>query len=341
MAPTKVIDRAVTLTIGDAAQAIETCIEADKALMLWGPPGCGKSSIVNATAERLGYRVVDLRMVLLDPVDLRGLPHVENGIAKWAKPTFLDIKDDEKVVIFLDELNRATSLVQNSGLQLVQDRQIGEHKVPDTVRFIAACNRESDGGGVNKLTSAMCNRWAHVNVDADLQDWCKWAVTEKANIHPMVLAFLRYRPELFNKFDRDAKAFPTPRSWEGVSKMTYTGRNGDIGMALTAGLVGDGAAVEFTAYQKLFHQLPNIDLIMMNPKSAPVPKEASALYAVSAALGRVAAKENLERAIQYLERLPVEFNVMSMRDALTRDEKLSTTQAFQRWTIAHSDVVLY
>jgi len=326
----------ITLKPSDVSSALEYCLNARQPVTLWGEPGIGKSNIVQQTAARLGLACQDVRAVLLDPVDLRGLPHVNgDGRAHWAIPEFLP--RDGNGVLFLDELNRAPGLVQNACFQLVLDRKLGEYTLPDGWRVVAACNRESDGGGVTRMSSALSNRFTHINVLPDLEDWCKWAVA--ANVEPVVVAFLRWKPELLHQFDRNTRAFPSPRSWSFVSGITAQKPNSAIELALVAGSVGHAAAIEYMSFLKLYRSLPSIDAILLNPTGSPVPKEASTLYAVSSALGRRVNGKTLGNVVKYLDRLPVEFNVMAIRDAVTRDSQLTSTPEFTKWAVNHSDVV--
>ncbi len=318
------------------ASALQTCIEAAQPACVWGSPGIGKSRIVHQVAHVLRMDVRDVRAVLLDPVDLRGLPHVNgDNRAHWAIPEFLP--RDGAGILFLDELNRAPMLVQNACFQLVLDRQLGEYTLPPDWQVIAACNRESDGGGITKMSSALCNRFIHLDCEPDLEDWCKWAVTN--GIEPAVIAFLRFRPELLHKFDRAEKAFPSPRSWEFVSRIAGKQTNPDIEHALYAGTVGTGAAVEFSAFVRLYRSIPSIDGIFLNPSTATVPNDPASLYAVSAALARRATVQNFRRAITYLDRIPQEYAVMAVKDATAREASLCATGEFTSWCVSHSDVV--
>ena len=326
----------VTLRPSEAATALATCLHACQPVCLWGAPGIGKSQIVQQTAAAENLACQDVRAVLLDPVDLRGLPHLgQDGRASWAIPDFLP--QDGAGVLFLDELNRAPTLVQNACFQLVLDRRLGEYVLPDGWRVAAACNRESDGGGITRMPSALANRFTHLHVEPDLDDWCKWALM--AGIEPLVIAFLRFRPALLHQFNREARAFPTPRSWQFVSTIVGQQPAPDVELALVAGSVGHEAGVEFMAFVSLYRSLPSIDAILLNPASAPVPSDVATLYAVSSALASRAREDNLGRVIQYLDRLPVEYSVYAVRDATTRDATLNSTPEFTAWAIAHADVM--
>jgi hypothetical protein len=321
----------------ELSTALQILIASKQPCCIWGSPGIGKSNVVAQTATAMGIQLTDVRAVLLDPVDLRGLPHINgDGRSHWAQPDFLPRSGSG--VLFLDELNRAPSLVQNACFQLVLDRKLGEYTLPADWAVVAACNRESDGGGVSRMSSALANRFIHLDAEPDLQDWCKWAI--RANLEPSVIAFLRWKPELLHAFDRNAKAFPTPRSWEFVSRITAQKPGNGIEHALYCGAVGEGAAIEYSAFLRLFRSLPSIDAILLNPQQAQVPTDPAVLFAVSSALARRAESNNLGRVITYLSRLPEEYNVYAVRDAVTRDAKLQSCPEFTAWGIAHSEAII-
>lgn len=319
-----------------AKAAIQACLEARQPVHVWGEPGIGKSQIIQQLSVEMGLAFQDVRAILLDPVDLRGLPHVNgDGKAHWAVPDFLPSRGAG--LLLLDELNRAPVLVQNGCFQLILDRKLGEYELPEGWNIVAAGNRETHGGGVVRMPSALRNRFVHINMTVDLDDWCVWAAEN--SVDPVVIGFLRYRPGLLHEFDRNANAFPTPRSWEFVSKIIAKSQPQNIELALVSGAVGNGAAVEFAAFIKLFRNLPSIDAILLDPEHAPVPHDVGTLYAVSSAMAARAKVDNFARVIQYLDRLPPEYQVFSMKDAVTRDKALQSTGEFTKWAVAHADIM--
>ena len=209
------------------SQALAACIEVKQPCFLWGAPGVGKSQIVRQAAQALSLRVIDVRAVLLDPVDLRGLPAI-NGDKKahWCPPAFLPVEGNG--VLFLDELNAAPPLVQAACYQLVLDRQLGEYHLPAGWAVIAAGNRDTDRAVTSRMPSALANRFVHLDFEADLADWATWAL--QAGVKTELIAFIRFRPGLLHDFDpkRNDKAFPTPRAWEFVSKISTAACNAGL-----------------------------------------------------------------------------------------------------------------
>jgi len=314
-------------------------VTARQPVFIWSSPGAGKSSIVRQVAESLKVALKDVRALLLDPVDLRGLPFLgSDGRSKWATPDFLP--HDGKGILFLDELNAAPAMVQASCYQLVLDRKLGEYTLPEGWAIIAAGNRDSDRAVTTRMPTPLRNRFVHLEFEVDVQEWSEWAI--RAGIRPEVIAFLRFRPELLSQPDKDAHAFPSPRSWEFVSRILDSlgsQPNPSIEHELIAGAVGAGPATEVSAFLRTFRELPSIDAILLNPLQEPVPENAAAQYAVASALARCASDTNFDRICLYLNRLPTEFRVLCVRDATLREPAIRCTAGYVRWAVENHDAI--
>lgn len=321
------------------AQTLNTLTDIRQPVFVWGAPGVGKSQVVAQVARGKGLDLVDVRAVLLDPVDLRGLPHIdENRRACWCPPIFLPAGGDG--ILFLDELNAAPPLVQAACYQLVLDRQLGEYRLPDGWSIVAAGNRETDRAVTHRMPSALANRFVHLNFDVDGPEWLTWA--QGTGIAPAVTAFVRFRPQLLHAFDpqKDDKAFPTPRSWEFVSRIMNRQGHATPDLELIAGVVGEGAASEFCGFLRIFHDLPDPDVLIEDPETAAVPEDPATLYAVCELLAQKAELTNLPRIMTYARRLPPEFSVLLVRDAARVNSAIVQTADFNAWAVAHADVLI-
>ncbi|WP_077073461.1 AAA family ATPase [Mailhella massiliensis] len=322
--------------------SLKTLLSIRRPVFLWGAPGVGKSEVVAEVARSLGYELRDIRAVLLDPVDLRGIPRITAaGGTEWCPPSFLpDARSSRKGILFLDELNAAPPLVQAACYQLILDRRIGEYVLPEGWVVVAAGNREKDRAVTHRMPSALANRMVHLEFDVSLDDWLVWA--ERAGIRPEVTAFLRFRPALLHDFDPQlsSRAFASPRSWSFVSDILKAGPDSAVEYGLIRGAVGDGAAAEFMGFLSVWRDLPSVDEVLAVPQEAKVPTEPAALYAVSEALARRLTPAGMEKAAVYLERLPVEFGVLCLRQAVCREPALVETPSFARWAQNHADVLL-
>lgn len=323
--------------------SLHTLLAIRQPVFLWGPPGVGKSQLVKQVAKARGLALRDIRAVLLDPVDLRGLPRIsEDGSAVWCPPGFLPREglDPAEGILFLDELNAAPPLVQAACYQLILDRRIGEYILPDGWAIVAAGNREKDKAITHRMPSALANRMVHLEVTANLDDWLLWA--QGAGIRPEVSAFLRFRPKLLHDFDPVAasKTFASPRSWEFVSRILEAAPDATIEYELYQGTVGHACAAEFMGFLNVWRELPTTEEILLNPETAPVPEEPAAIYALCEALALKATPETLDHIIRYADRLPAEFGVLLMRDAVCQDDSLVHSKAFSRWAQNNAEVLM-
>lgn len=320
------------------SEAAKKCVDTKQAVFIWGPPGGGKSSVIRQLANETGQQLIDLRLSLLDSVDLRGFPHMVGNRMHFATPVFLPVERDSKGILFLDEMNAAPPAVQAAAYQLVLDRRIGEYQLPDGWAIIAAGNRETDQGVTYTMPAPLANRFTHIDFDVHFDDWRAWAVT--SGIKSEVTNFINFRPNLLMDFDPDKRAFPTPRSWEFVSKIIDNAQSVEVERALISGSVGEGAAAELAGFLKIYRNLPNPDAVLMNPKKAEVPTDPATLYALCGALSSRASEANFDRLIEYCMRMRPEFQVLCIRDATQRNRKLGHTKAFDTWALANINVLV-
>lgn len=330
------------MTPAQIIMALQTLLDIRQPVFIWGPPGVGKSQIVAELARMRGLPLQDIRAILLDPVDLRGLPRIdENGSSVWCPPGFLPGPDDPaKGVLFLDELNAAPPLVQAACYQLVLDRRIGEYLLPDGWTIIAAGNRDKDKAVTHRMPSALANRMVHLDFEVCLDDWLEWA--QKNGIHPEICAFLRFRPKLLHDFEPGSasKAFASPRSWEFVSRILAAHPDPEVEYELFQGTVGHAAAAEFMGFLQVWREMPTVEEVIASPRTAGVPEDPAAAYALCEALALKAAPDTISALTDYAERLPAEFSVVLMRDALCHNTGLVNSTAFARWAESHADILI-
>ncbi len=327
-------------------------------VMLWGQPGVGKSDGIRGLAKKLeettGKEVVvhDVRLLLFNPVDLRGIPvpDVNREFAQWLKPSIfnMDASPDKINILFLDEITAAPPTVQASAYQLTLDRKVGEHKLPENTIIICAGNRVQDKGVAYKMPTPLANRMTHFEIVCDLEDWKDWAIPN--GIHELVLGFLNFRESLLNKFDpsSDDSAFPTPRSWEFVSNYLHIYNDVDSAYPMIAGSIGEGTAVEFKSFAKTYGSLPNIDDIL-NGKDVQITKDKpDILCALSSSLVSRAAKATdvqLQNIMKFIlnSGMSKEFSVLTVKDLLRLDNvkiRLIGLPEWNKWSAVHKQFIM-
>lgn len=322
-----------------AARTITRAIQANTPIMLWGAPGVGKSAIVADVAKTTTRTLYDVRVTLLDPVDLRGIPFIKDGVTFWGEPCFLP-RDNSPAILFLDELSAAPAMVQAALYQLILDRKLGEYTLPDNTAIVAAGNRQSDRAVSTRMSSALSSRFLHSDIDVDTDDWSTWAIG--AGIAPEVIAFIRFRPELLNDFDpqkNTGHTFACPRTWEMASRIMATGPMGADEYDTLAGTIGEGAATEFCAFLRIFRDLPNPDAVLLTPDTAAIPSAPATLYALSGALARKASATNADRLFTYANRLPSEFSVLLATMAIKYCPLIQSSAGFTTWATKHADIL--
>jgi MoxR-like ATPase len=318
---------------------IETVLSTRWPVFVWGPPGVGKSSVVKQVATRRKVELLDIRASLLDPTDLRGIPTVEDGIARWCPPSFLPSDPNSEGLLFFDELNAAPPLVQASLYQLTLDRRVGEYILPEKWKILAAGNRAEDASVTFRMPAALSNRFIHLDYEVDFDDWRKWAVDK--DIHPLVLGFLSTRQEMLFKMDNTDKGFPTPRSWEMVSDLLTNFDSPQEAQDVLIGTIGEAASIEFGAYCDNALSEEAIQRILKDPEKAALPKKLGDQYAlISYVTASVKDSKVLDAAASLVVRLKPELGVLLLRNVLQKKPKFAANPKILTFMKEHRDLVV-
>ena len=317
-------------------ESVDKLVESKIPVFIWGAPGIGKSSIVKQIASEQNLNFVDLRLSLLDPTDLKGIPFFdkENLQAVWAKPNFLPKEKDSKGILFLDEINTAPPSVQASAYQLVLDRKIGDYELPEGWSIVAAGNNESDRGVVYRMPPPLANRFVHLDMEVDVEDWKKWAY--KSGIDSSIIGFLQYAPERIFIFDasKNEKSFPTPRSWEYVDRVIKTSLSSKLLHTIISGAVGKESATAYLAFRKIMYQLPDIERLL-DGENQDFSHDNQLLFALVAgivsSLKFNSNSQRVDNAIKLSFNLPSEFSVMLIKDLQQNSIDIESSHEWENW----------
>jgi hypothetical protein len=308
---------------------------------IWGPPGVGKSDVVGQLAEEDRLQLIDFRMALRDPTDVKGfpIPDLKAGSMRFLRDAELPTSGEG--ILFMDELNSALPATQAAGMQLsLPPFRIGDYQLPPGWTIVAAGNRETDRGVVNRMPSPLANRFVHIDYDVHLDDWCEWALNH--SVSSEMVGFIRFRPALLHAPDYTQRAFATPRTIVIADRLHRRALPADMEYELIKGTIGEGPAGELSAYLAVAAELPTFDDIIKAPTATRVPPSTSTgvLFALATMLGSRSVKKNFEAVMAYVTRLPVEFQILAVRDALRATPDVAETKSYIHWGIANAAVTL-
>jgi AAA domain (dynein-related subfamily) len=322
-------------------------------VMVWGPPGIGKSQIVAAVASQHNVPVIDIRLSQMEPTDLRGIPFRDGDSVVWSIPALLPNakRHGDKGILFLDEITSAPPTVTAAAYQLILDRRLGEYRVPEGWAIFAAGNRHGDRGVTYAMPAPLANRFTHYDLQADLDDWTAWAY--RNDIDERVIAFLRFRPELLfdMKSSTTLAAFPSPRTWEYASRALR--KFADTPALLLDAIqasVGVAAGVELKAFMDHIRDLPDIEAIAQGRSNA-MPGAIDLQYAVASSLVRRVVRESgksnedamIGNVLRYAKLFPQrELGIMLVCDLQRAlGTPLLDSPEFSEWASSISDLLLH
>ena len=318
---------------------LTTSIRQGRKTLIKGPPGVGKSDLVETAAAAAGAELILSHPAVSDPTDYKGMPAVN---AAGTEAHFLPFGDlnaliqaNQPTVCFLDDIGQAPHGVQAALMQLILARRVNGHRISDHVVFVGATNDSSHRAGVHSILEPVKSRWGTiVSLDPDLNDWCAWALGP-GNMPSELIGFIRFRPELLCKFEptRELTNSPSPRTVAECGRWLQDWGNTmpDYALEVLTGAAGAGFAAELLGFLRIYRDLPSIDQILLDPSRAPVPREPASLYAVVAALTRRFTKDAAHACFTYAARLPKEHEVMLVKDAQRANPDLLKAREFTEW----------
>ena len=325
------------ITLQQAKSAVIKCVKAGVAPFLHSSPGIGKSSLYHQIAKEHNLKVIDWRGAGADPTDLNGFPALDGAFAVY-KPFETFPTTNTKIpegyqgwLIIMDELTSAPRSVQAACYKLILDRQVGNHDIHPSVSIVAAGNLDTDGAITQPISTALVNRMAQFYIRIDNDAWLDWAV--KNDIDPMKIAFINFKPDCLYTFNPDApkNQYASPRTWEMLDKIEkQSGHSTSEDLPLVASLIGEGTAVEYLAFIKIAAEAPSIKKIMANPSTEPVPTRQDLRYALSGSLAQAMSVDNCAALSTYIERMPDEFQLLTVRTAYARNQALLDSDSFKK-----------
>lgn len=324
--------------ISQASTMLASYIRAKLVPMLVGSPGCGKSQIIYKIAEDYNLKVIDLRLSQCDPTDLAGFPTIQGNRADYVPMQHFPIEGDRLPegysgwLLFLDEATSAPPAIQAAAYKLILDRMVGSHHLHKKVAIVCAGNLETDNAIVQPMSTALQSRLVHLELVVDAQEWTNWAAEN--GIDHRISDYIKFKPGQLFTFspDHTDKTYACPRTWEFANRVLQVTEDGDAQrLPMLAGTLSEGVAREFITYMKIYNDLPKLEQIVASPASVAVPSEPSILFALTGSLAHNATQDNFTQLMKFIQRLPVEFQVVTMRETVRRNKALLSHLAIQKW----------
>ena len=339
---------------------LKTGIPKQRAFLLTGGPGVGKTDISKQAAKLANYECQIFHPVWSDPTDPKGMPWVyvpkESDTPKAEFIPFGDLRRLLEATVptlaVLDDLGQAAPLVQASYMPWLLERRINGRKFPDYITFLACTNRRQDKAAVSGILEPVKSRFASIlNFDVDTEDWVQWAIEN--NIHPIMRAFIRSRPALLFDFKPtgDMTNSPTPRTVAHVAELYADKYPAETEYELYSGAAGEGFTVEFLAFAKIFRKLVNPKKVIQDPHGFKIPPEPDVLYALCGAVANLSNEDSMKSIVQFAERLGnrdnfndtmarSEFAVLLIRDSCNHDKECRNTREYIEWQTKNPDIVV-
>ncbi|MEA2037079.1 MAG: ATP-binding protein [Nanoarchaeota archaeon] len=335
------------VNIKQLIQALIADLKANITSMVVSSPGAGKSDCIRQIAKEYGLKVIDLRVSQCEPVDMQGFPGVTpEGRMTFHVPEYFPLEGDpipkgyNGWLLFLDEFNSGNKQTEAACYKLILDRAVYQHKLHPNCRIVAAGNLTTDKAIVNTMSTATASRLTHYKLYVDHNDWIDWAY--KNNIDNRIISFIKFKPEILHKFNPKSTevTFPSPRTWEFVSKIIEDIKDiDDLTQIRIAGTIGEGAAVEFTGYCKIFRNLPTIEEILHTPTLWRIPIEPSEVYAITTMLASNTTPQNISTIFKSIDRLPIEFQLITLKDIHKKNPALAEYPEIKVWQINNASKV--
>jgi hypothetical protein len=301
-------------TTNDTINALAICLQTGIVPFVLGSPGIGKSAITNIISRKFGWEADTLLPALREPTDFAGLPVIINGAVvlaapQWARDAIAGVERNGGHLIIYDEVTCAPPAVQAALLRVILEGVVGDIRMPKEVRQIMVGNPPEFSAGGWDIAAPLMNRVCRLDWALDAEAWGDYMLTRKDDLNvnlyhlpktwwedhgrgasSIVVSFVHHRNELRNKppkADSDPlEPYPTPRSWDMVSKvlagcMSLGLRpDADTPLVLIAGLVGSGPALEFATWAGK-QDLPDPKELLKNPEKLQIdPKRNDRTYVI-------------------------------------------------------------
>jgi len=307
-------------------------------ILVTGMPGIGKTAVVKQAIEDMEWDALFSHPVTDEPIDYKGLPWIQDGVAKFFPVGVIDevLRCTQPTAWVIDDVGQAMLSVQASFMQWLHrdSRTLNGQALPDCVSLIMMTNRKEDRAGVSGFLEPFKSRFfTIVELEAHVQSFVNWGIQN--NIDPMIMAYLQWKPGQLSDFDPTSglEVTPNPRAWHHLSDLIKLGLPSEMEAEMFSGCVGEATAIEFIGFRGIYKELPPIADCYENPDSALVPSKTSIIFALIGSLAKRACPDNLDGVLTYMRRLAPEFQVVFTEMLTKYWDDVTDEKEFTRWSV--------
>lgn len=308
-------------------------------------PAMGKSSIFRSIADEFALDMIDFRVAGASPEDFNGLPRfADNGTAYFAP--FADNfplkgisevpKDKAGWLLFLDEANSGTKMVQAAMYKLLLDYQVGKYDLHEDVGIAMAGNLGSDRAIVTEFSTALDSRVITLEMMLDYDEFLE-DVAFKQEWDSRVIAYWQFAGKIDALYDfspkykdKGEKSFCAPRTWDFLQRMIKDRKVTDENAPMYAGTITSGKAVEFIQFCKVIENIVQLRDVMADPEGCSIPQDSQSRWAVTTHLTKEAKEDNLKSLATYMDRMDIVFRVLFYRGLVARKPSIRSHEEFTK-----------
>ena len=338
----------IEVTMKDAKEFVLDYLQAGLVPNLVSSPGVGKSALAKEIARENNLKLLDVRLSQADPTDLNGFPFILDKDAERPKAGYVPMDifpvEGDPIpegysgwLLLLDELPSAPRNVQAAAYKLILDRMVGMHNLHPACACIAAGNKITDHAIVNELSTALQSRLVHLVIKVCQKAWDEWSIPAK--IDHRIRSFLNFEEKMLHQFNptHNDLTYPCPRTWEFLSQILTNWKKRGIEdiprrkLPVLAGTIGEGAARKFMTFVKVYDKLPSLEDILADPDRVPFGDDPSMQYALTGMLAEKFTKENSDLLVRFLQRLEIDFQLITLRAAIKFNPAIMTSKGIEDW----------
>ena len=327
------------MRIKELKQFLKIAIPNNWPVLIVGSPGIGKTDVVHWVKKKVKHDLLVTHPVVDSPIDYKGLGAIVEGKAVFLPYGDLEqmINAKKSLIVFFDDLGQAPAAVQSAVMQLLLARSINGKPISKHVKFVAATNRRQDKANVSGILEPVKSRFTSIiELEVNVDDWITWAVKKK--MPNSLIAYIQWRPMMLNDFKptRDIENSPCPRTVANVGKMMNAKLKDNLMFEAIKGAAGVAFANEFTAFLRVYKELPTAKEIEADPVNCKLPTEVSAKFAIIGMVLEAITIGTMGKYLTYLDRLGSEITTATMKLCSVKRPDVCKNSAYVEWSIKHS-----